>query len=90
MSVNFNPNSQSASPKNPPIRQCPSAVLMAAVNKGVHLVCEGFLKETMSPKQYCERAWVKQTGKPPSEITEVFMKSCVGECQAFKECFFHW
>lgn len=82
MSVKFDPKSQSAAPSNG--TQPPSKLKLSLLQKWTDLVYEGYLKESLHTHTYCERAWVQQTGTPPSQATKVFMQTCMEDCTAYK------
>jgi hypothetical protein len=81
MSVNFNPNEPSSTPSP---EYNPFYSKGNFFEKWAQLVYEGNLKERLSSKDYCERAWTQQTGTSPKFITQAFMEKCQKDCEEFK------
>ena len=93
MSVNLDPNNQPTAPNNPPpfapSFPCPLKLVKQVAVRWADLLHEATLKEILPAKVYCERAWEKETGRPASEITELYMQTCTEECRSFR-AWNHW
>ena len=87
MSIHFDPSNSTNGAQPSPERKNPSLL-----DRWVDCMYEGALKESLSPENYCKRAWIQQMksmssshAQPPEE----FMKRCITDCLDFKQ-FCNW
>jgi hypothetical protein len=82
MSLEFDPKKQTAASVIE--LQPPPEPKVNLLQKWFASVYDGYLKESLHPQTYCERAWVQQTGTPPSQATQVFLRTCMNDCIAYR------
>ena len=74
MSIRFDPRNYPAEAYN--VKHTSEKPKFNFFHQVVDDIYDGHRKEVLPVREYCKGAWVKQTGKKDSEITEIFKKEC--------------